>query len=163
MTKKLCDKEYETIVEYIMQDKEFNKIGDSSHHGTDRLTHSIKVSYYSYRFARKLGLDYESAATAGLLHDFFITDNKKKITETTKSLFKHAKIASNNATNQFGISEKEKNIIETHMFPINIKPPKYAEGWIVGAVDKGLGTFEFFKKFKYALCVWLIFIINVVK
>ena len=163
MTRSLCDKEYKTIVEYIMQDKEFNKIGDSTHHGTDRLTHSIKVSYYSYRFARKLGLDYESAATAGLLHDFFISNNDKKFTETTKSFFKHAKIASNNATNQFGISEKEKNIIETHMFPINIKPPKYAEGWIVGLVDKSLGTFEFFKKFKYIMTVWVIFIFNVVK
>jgi uncharacterized protein len=154
------DKQYKMIIDYILQDKEFNKIGTSFHHGTDRLTHSLKVSYYSYLVTRKLGLDYETTATAGLLHDFFITENDKSFIESTKSLFSHAKIASNNAINQFGISEKEKNIIETHMFPINIKPPKFIEGWIVSMVDKSVGLCEFGVKFRYAISLWLIFTFN---
>lgn len=163
MINNIEDKQYKMIVDYIIGDKEFNKIGSSYHHGTNRLTHSIKVSYYSYKVARKLGLDYETAATAGLLHDFFITANDKGLKESTKSVFNHAKIAATNATNQFGISEKEKNIIETHMFPLNPKPPKFIEGWIVTLVDKAVGLFEFGVKFRYATSLWLIFVFNLMK
>jgi len=157
------DKQYMMIVDYILCDKEFNKISASLHHGTDRLSHSIRVSYYSYLIARVLGLDYETAATAGLLHDFFITANDKTFKESTQSLFRHAKIASNNAINQFGISEKEKNIIETHMFPINPKPSKFIEGWIVSVVDKCACAFEFSLKFRYATSLAIIFLFNTMK
>lgn len=163
MIDNIADKQYKMIVDYILRDQEFNKIGSSYHHGTDRLGHSVKVSYYSYLIARRFGLDYETAATAGLLHDFFMTDNDKTFKESAKSLFKHAKIASNNAINQFGISEKEKNIIETHMFPINPKPSKFIEGWIVSMVDKAVGLCEFGVKFRYATSLWLIFMLNVTK
>lgn len=163
MIDNIGDKQYKMIVDYILCDKEFNKISSSYHHGTDRMIHSLKVSYYSYWIARKLGFDYETAATAGLLHDFFITDNDKKIKESARSLFKHAKIASNNAINQFGISEKERNIIETHMFPLNPKPPKSIEGWIVTLVDKVVGLYEFGVKFRYATSLWVIFAFNIMK
>lgn len=163
MINNISDKQYKMIVDYILCDKEFNKIGLSYHHGTDRLSHSIKVSYYSYLIARRFGLDYETTATAGLLHDFFITSNDKTFIESAESLFKHAKIASNNAINQFGISEKERNIIETHMFPITLKPSKFIEGWIVSMVDKCVGLCEFGVKFKYATSLWLIFAVNIMK
>ena len=163
MIDNIGDKQYKMIVDYILRDKEFCKISSSYHHGTDRLVHSIKVSYYSYLIARRFGLDYETAATAGLLHDFFITDNDKTMKESAKSLFHHAKIASNNAINQFGISEKERNIIETHMFPINPKPPRFIEGWIVSLVDKCVGMCEFGVKFRYATSLWLIFAFNIMK
>jgi uncharacterized protein len=62
MIDKVKDKQYILLVDYILDDKEFSKIADSSHHGTNRLEHSIKVSYYSYKIARKLGLDFEATA-----------------------------------------------------------------------------------------------------
>jgi uncharacterized protein len=163
MIDNIADKQYMMIVDYIIKDKEFNKISSSFHHGTDRLEHSVKVSYYSYYIAKSFGLDFETAATAGLLHDFFITKNDKTFQESTKSLFRHAKIASNNAINQFGISEKERNIIETHMFPVTPKPPKFIEGWIVSMVDKGVSLGEFGVKFRYATSLWLIFAFNIMK
>ncbi len=163
MANNIKDKQYLMIVDYILNDNEFQKIGISYHHGTDRLNHSVKVSYYSYYITKKLGLDYETAATAGLLHDFFITNNDKTMSESVRSLFGHAKIAADNAINQFGISEKEKNIIETHMFPINIKPSKYIEGWVVSIVDKIVGLTEFGMKFRYATTLWVLFLINLMK
>ena len=30
----------------------------------------------------------------------------------------------------------EENIIERHMFTLNIKPPKYKEAWVVTMMDK---------------------------
>jgi uncharacterized protein len=163
MIDNITDKQYKMIVDYILRDKEFIKIASSYHHGTDRLGHSVKVSYFSYLIARKMGLDYETTATAGLLHDFFVTDNDKTIKESAELLFKHAKIAANNAINQFGISEKEKNIIESHMFPINPTPPKFIEGWIVSLVDKGVGICEFGDKFRFAASIWLLFMFNIMK
>lgn len=163
MIDKIKDKQYLLLVDHILTNRDFKQTADSFHHGTNRYEHCIKVSYISYMIARKLGLDFESTATAGLLHDFFTTDNNKTFVGSIKSLFKHSKIASNNATNCFIVSEKEKNIIETHMFPINIKPPKYTEGWIVSIVDKLVGTFEFSSKFKYVATVWALFLFNVLK
>jgi uncharacterized protein len=160
---KVKDKQYKLLVDYILNDNEFNKIGLSKHHGTNRLDHSIKVSYYSYLIAKKFGLDFESAATAGLLHDFFTTDDEKTVFKSIKSYFLHPKIASQNASNHFAISEKEKNIIETHMFPVNTKPTQYAEGWVVGTVDKLVCIFELSSKFKYALTLWGIFLLNALK
>ncbi|HHT38178.1 MAG TPA: HDIG domain-containing protein [Mollicutes bacterium] len=163
MINNIDDKQYKMIVDYIMKDKEFNKISSSFHHGTDRLTHSIKVSYYSYLITKKLGLDYKTTATAGLLHDFFVTSNDKTFKESASSLFNHAKIAAKNAVDKFEISDKEKNIIETHMFPLTLKPSKFIEGWIVSFVDKGVGIFEFGVKFRYAITLWLIFVFNIMK
>lgn len=163
MTNKIKDIQYETIVDHILNDEEFNKLSCSCHHGTTRLEHSFKVSYYSYVISKKLGLDYKAAAKAGLLHDFFLTPNDKNFKESTKSLFSHAKIAANNADEHFGISDKEKNIIETHMFPLNIKPSKFAEGWVISMVDKGVGINEFRVRFKYATVLIMIFLVNIMK
>ena len=60
-----------------------------------------------------------SAARGGLLHDFFT--NSYKDSKKGNLMKNHPKIASNNATKHFNINDKEKNIIESHMFPLNIK------------------------------------------
>jgi uncharacterized protein len=154
------DKEYLTMVNYILENEEFNKIGKYYHHGTNRLRHSLRVSYFSYKIAKKLGLDYKIAARAGLLHDFYATDDGGTIIEFIKSQIEHPKTAANNSINHFEITDKEKNIIETHMFPLTPKPSKYLEGWVVSFVDKGVGTYEYTIKFKYQFSMWLIIIFN---
>ena len=50
------DAEYLTIVNPILENKEFQRIGGCIHHGTTRLYHLMRVSYYSYKIARKLNL-----------------------------------------------------------------------------------------------------------
>ena len=170
MTRYKKDEEYLFIINNIMENKEFKKIDNIKHHNTTRLDHSIKVSYYSYIIAKSLRLDYKEVARGGLLHDFY-TD---KISECSKikdkiKLFstKHPKDAVINASNQFNLSEKEINIIESHMFPVDYRIPKYAESWIVSIVDKMLSVGEFSKKFSYKLSyvfnLYLIFILNVIK
>lgn len=164
------DEEYLHIIDNILSNKEFKKIENIKHHNTTRLIHSLKVSYYSYKIAKYLKLDYEEVARGGLLHDFY-TD---KISECSKikdkiKLFsiKHPKDAVNNASMQFNLSEKEINIIESHMFPVDYKIPKYAESWIVSLVDKILSFGEFSKKFSckltYIFNLYLLFILNTIK
>ena len=52
--------------------------------------------------------------------------------------FVHAQEALNNANKYFPqlLNEKSQNAILRHMFPLNIRPPKYKESWIITLSDK---------------------------
>ena len=143
------DIEYTKLVDDILSNNEFNKLDHIEHHGISRYDHSLKVSYYSYKIAKTLKLDDKDVARAGLLHDFFLSDPNRTTKERFVSTFNHPKKAAKNAKDVFGINEKEEDIIKSHMFPVNLTVPKYAESWIVNGVDKCIGAYEFFKKFKY--------------
>ena len=64
--------EYKEIVKEILENPEFIKRKEYRHHENISVyTHSLMVSYYSYKIAKKMHLDYESTAIAGILHDFY--------------------------------------------------------------------------------------------
>ena len=155
------DSSYINIVDHILKNNEFNEIKKIEHHGTTRYAHSLRVSYYSYKISKLLHLDYVETARAGLLHDFFISGEERNKKDRFVSTFVHPKKAVDNSIRVFGLNEKEMNIIRSHMFPINITLPKYAESWIVSLVDKAVGTYEFCKKFGYLANVYLIFLLNI--
>ena len=164
------DPEYLNIINNILENKSFNKIEKIKHHNTNRLSHSIKVSYYSYKLSKFLKLDYVSAAIGGLLHDFYTEEISKckKIKDRIK-LFSsiHPKEAVTNSEKILNLNDKEINIIETHMFPMNYKLPKYVESWIVNLVDTFVSCKEIFTKFSYQLTyvinLYIIFILNGLK
>lgn len=170
MTKYKKDEEYLSIIDIIMKNEEFKKMENIKHHNTTRLDHSIKVSYYSYKIAKYLKLDYEDVARGGLLHDFYtdkISDCDNIKDKVLLFTTKHPNEAVVNAKAYFELSEKEINIIKSHMFPVDYKVPKYAESWIVSIVDKVLSFCEVSKKFSYKLSyllnLYLIFILNIMK
>ena len=135
------DIEYMEIVSEILKNMEFNKLKDFTHHKTTRMEHSKRVAYLSYRICKKLDLDYVSAARGGLLHDFFL--NKYNTKNSRKLLISHPSIALNNAKKHFVLSDKEKNIIKCHMFPVSISVfPKYRESIVVSLVDKVMWFYE---------------------
>ena len=142
------DQHYTILVEYILDNEIFNQIDNIEHHGTSRLIHSKRVSYLSYKICKILNLDYIAAARAGLLHDFFLSDQNRTKRQRIKSTFVHPKKAVENSKKHFNINQKEQDIIGSHMFPININVPKYAESWIVSLVDKVVGTYEFIGTFQ---------------
>ena len=164
------NEEYLLIINNIMKNKEFRKIENIKHHNTNRLDHSLKVSYYSYKISKGLGLDYKEVARGGLLHDFY-TDEICECSKIKDKIIlfstKHPNDAVENASNYFNLSDKEKDIIKSHMFPVDYKIPKYAESWIVSLVDKVLSFGEFSKKFSYKLAyasnLYLLFILNIIK
>jgi len=90
--------------------------------------------------AKLLKLDYESAAIGGLLHDFYYDDWQKNPKKGLKNMhgFVHAYEALENSRKIFPeyMTDKISDIILKHMFPLNIRPPKYAESWIITCVDK---------------------------
>lgn len=170
MTKHKKDQEYLLIINNIIQNEEFKKMNNIKHHNTTRLEHSLKVSYYSYKIAKSLKLDYEDVARGGLLHDFYTEEIRHCDNLKDKFLLftvKHPNDAVENASNYFQLSEKEVNIIKSHMFPVDYKVPKYAESWIVSLVDKVLSFGEISQKLGYKLTyvfnLYLLFILNVIK
>ena len=170
MAEKIKDEEYLYIIDHILKNDEFKKMSDIKHHNTTRMDHSLKVSYYSYIIAKSLKLDYEDVARGGLLHDFYTEEIRKCNKIKDKVLLfstKHSNDALINASNNFELSEKEVNIIKSHMFPVDYRIPKYAESWIVSLVDKVLSFGEVSKRFSsklgYLSNLYLLFILNIIK
>lgn len=159
------DTDYINLVSSILYNDDFNEIRNIEHHGITRFEHSVKVSYYSYKVAKYLKLNYEEVARGGLLHDYFISDPNSNFKDRFKSTFSHSKLALITSCNKFSINDMEADIIRSHMFPFGSTIPRYAESWIVDIVDKIIGFSEFFTKFSYrfsyTMNLILLFIINV--
>lgn len=141
------NQEFLKLVSDILNSDKFNKLKDIEHHGTTRYNHSVKVSYRAYKISKLFKLDYESVARAGLLHDFFLSKIGRSFKTRFISTFTHPKKASKNAE-MFGINEKQKNMIESHMFPFCLTMPVYLESWIVVFSDKTIGLKEFILNWK---------------
>lgn len=164
------DDEYNYLIEDIINNNKFNELSNIAHHGETRLDHSLRVSYYSYKISKVLKLDYKETARAALLHDFYLdrTKDYKNVKDKVK-LFSigHPKDAVENASKLFYLSEKQKDIIRTHMFPFDFKIPKYLESWVVNLVDTSVSIYEFSRKFSCQLStvlnVWLLLFINMRK
>ena len=146
--------EYYKIVKEILEHPEFIKRKQFKHHSNISVyDHCLAVSKMSYKIARRMKLDYKSAAIGGLLHDFYTKpwqDNTVKTRFLEAHGFTHAKDAMMNAHKYFPnlMNEKIDDIILRHMFPLNKIPPKYKEGWIVTTVDKYI-SLEVFKNPKF--------------
>ena len=154
-------KDWYKIVRKILKNKEFQKRRLFLHHENESLwTHSIKVSYLSYKYAKKHDLNAYNCAIAGLLHDFytkawqytkeleFLEDKyKERFIKKEKGKFKelhgisHPIDALNNSKKYFSryLNKEIENAIVTHMFPlslINGQLPKYKESYVITMIDK---------------------------
>ena len=142
MSNILKNKEYTSIVKDILDNENFKMMDTINHHGTTRMKHCIRVSYYSYKVGKKLKLHTKELARAGLLHDYFMSYPDRTKLERFLSTFIHPKYAVINAERDFEINKMEHNIIRAHMFPVNPALPIYLESWLVSTVDKVVGLVE---------------------
>ena len=163
MNKIYNDKEFITVATPILTHKEFLKTKSIVHHGNTRFNHSVRVAYFSYKLSKLIGGDEKTIIRAGALHDFFLIRDDKNLVTETKMLIKHPTLAKENAINYFGISEKEQNIIESHMFPVSSIMPKSKEAWIVSLTDKFVAMSEGLGRARAQASVWLLFITNFIK
>ena len=138
---KLNDKvEFFHIIDDIISNETVQKMKlFRQHYDTSCYDHCLRVSYYSYYIAKKLGLDYISTARAAMMHDLFLYDWRKKYRDIELDglhAFVHPKIALRNACNIFSLNPVEKDIIVKHMWPLTLPFPKYTESYIVTFMDK---------------------------
>ena len=125
------------------------------HGSTSVYEHSVNVCKISLKIATKLNIkvDYKSLVRGSLLHDYFLYDWHIKDKSHRFHGFRHAKVALNNASREYNLNQIERNMILSHMFPLNLKIPRYKESIILCIADKICATKETFGvliyKFKY--------------
>lgn len=140
MKDKFENDEFMALIKRTLEIKEFHETKNISHHGITRFEHSIRVAYFSYKITKFLRLNYKETTEAAMLHDFFF-DNDIKETKF-KKLIHHPTYAVENANKYISLTERQKDIIKTHMFPVTLNPPKYLESWIVDLVDDVAAIYE---------------------
>ena len=132
------NKEFEMIINDIIENQTVQEMKKyRQHYDTSCYEHCMNVSYVSYKICKKLKLDYKAVARAGMLHDLFLYDWRKR-QDGRKGLhaFTHPKTALENAKKLFELSDKEQDIILKHMWPLTIKLPKYPESYVITIADK---------------------------
>lgn len=149
------DQEYLTLVGDLLAQPAVQKLANyTQHHHSDRLQHSIAVSFDSYELAKKMHLDYQSVARAGLLHDLFYYDWRTTKFDLGSHAFIHPRVALRNAEKITPLNEMEKDIILKHMFGATLALPKYRESLLVSLVDDYEAEHEFFGPAQQKVEAW---------
>lgn len=142
------DSQYYSLVADLLESDVVNEMKQYTHHGnTTCFQHCLNVSYYNYKLCKFFSLNERAGARAGLLHDLFLYDWHTYVPPKGERLhgFTHAGKALENVRKNFYVTELECDIIEKHMFPLNITAlPKYRETLVIVLTDKVCGTMEVF-------------------
>lgn len=133
----LAEEFYDCIQDLLDEDDVKELKSYSQHFNTTRLQHSINVSYYTFLWCKRFKLQYRQAARAGLLHDLYLYDWKKKEQpiEGRHSVV-HPQIALETAQQLAVITPMMEDAIVKHMWPMSFKLPKYKESWVLTLADK---------------------------
>lgn len=144
------EKLLKTILTQVNNNSSFKESRKFMQHGSTSICkHSIMVAYKSCRLAEKyhVNVSYEEMIRGALLHDYFLYDwHDKEHKHRRPHGFFHASAALENAVRDFELTEREKDIIKKHMFPLTPALPKYKESWIVCIADKLCSTSETIKR-----------------
>ena len=142
----LKDEEYLSLIsDLLRQPKVIQMRQYRQHHNVNCFDHCLFVSYNTYLICKKNNLDYVSAARAGMLHDLFLYDwRKRENGRKGHHAFTHPKEALRQALTITELNDKEQDIIKNHMWPVTPKFPKYKETYIITLVDKYFAVAEAF-------------------
>ena len=128
----------DTIRELARQGRFYEEKEAMQHGSTTIYRHSVHVAYVSHFLMEKwqFPMDEASLVKGALLHDYFLYDWHEKDGGHRLHGFRHPAFALYNASKDFSLNRKERNIIARHMFPLTVLPPRCLEAWIVCFVDK---------------------------
>ena len=150
---------FEAATADILAHPRFLETKRLTHHGVDNSVydHSVAGAWMAYRMAVALGLcedEILSVTRAALLHDFFGYDwhdewFKRFLRHyrgfrrlTHMHAFVHGTMAAKRASRYFALTDRQREAIAAHMFPLAPKMPRSKEGWIVTAADKTVAARE---------------------
>jgi uncharacterized protein len=135
-------RQYTDIARPLLENQEVARLSRYTHHRKKtRLQHVNEVAYVSFLLGKRFSLDCDSIVRGALLHDLFYYD---WLTEGPRLHgFRHPAIALANARKIADLSRKEEDIITKHMWPLTVRPPRYAESLIVSVVDTVCGIGDY--------------------
>ena len=116
------------------------------HGGVTVYEHCVRVAALSCRLADAFGWQVDRAALirGALLHDYFLYDWHEKDDSHRLHGFTHPRAALQNASADWALTARERNIILRHMFPLTPVPPACREGWLASLADKLCAVQEMF-------------------
>ncbi len=109
------------------------------HKGNTTFRHCRSVAVTSFRLAQRLGwqVDEYALARGAMLHDYHLYTRKHKHVNPLRHLVEHPRQAYRNASRIFALTGKERNIIESHMWPLTpLRIPRSREALLVMLADK---------------------------
>ena len=101
-------------------------------------SHVMNVARYSLALSDRLHIrcHRRELIRGALLHDYFLYDWHLPNSAQRWHGFRHARIALQNAARDFDLNKIEIDIIGKHMFPLNLRIPRYRESFLVCLADK---------------------------
>jgi len=140
-------REIEADAPDILHSRNFNRMKEYIQHGDMTVNaHVMNVARISVAFTDKLHIpcNRRELIRGALLHDYFLYDWHIPDKEHPHRLhgFFHPAAALRNASREYNLTEREKNIIQRHMWPLTVVPPRYREAWIVTTADKWCSLLE---------------------
>ena len=136
-------KEFTAITRELLDSQQVRSMGLWRHHGpVTCLDHSLFVAYWTYRAARFLRLDIRATTRGALLHDLYLYDPRDKSAHPGNQCLDHPRAAARNAAGLTDLSQKEQNIILSHMWPLGGALPRSLEAWLVDLVDTVCASLE---------------------
>lgn len=131
----------------ILQSDNFKATRAHIQHGNMTVNnHCMNVAKYSIAISEKLRIacNQKELIRGALLHDYFLYDwhSKDHVQPWKLHGFFHPGIALKNATKEYRLTHREKDIIKKHMWPLTVIPPMCKEAWIVTTADKWCSLLE---------------------
>ena len=134
----------------ILRSLNFNSTKGHIQHGDMTVNqHCLNVAKFSIAISDKLHISCSrrELIRGALLHDYFLYDWHVGDARKPQNLhgFYHPGIALRNASGEYDLTARERDIIEKHMWPLTLtKVPRCREAWIVTTADKWCSLLETF-------------------
>lgn len=132
------EKTFEEIAEPVLKDEHVQKMKKYVQHGSiSTYDHVVRVAKLSDKLNRALRLNgkRKEIIRGAVLHDYFLYDWHRW--KGKLHGFYHPEAALENAEKDFDLTDKEKNIIRSHMWPLTLfHMPASREAWTVSIADK---------------------------
>jgi len=138
--------EIRSILKDILSSREADLMKNFIQHGSistyDHVVSVTKLSFYLNRHLH-LGASDAELVRGAFLHDFYLYDWHEGSYPGRLHGYHHPAIALKNASERYRLTDVERNIIESHMWPLTLFTiPKCRAAFIVCVADKICSSYE---------------------